>query len=264
MWFWMLSLALADDPKFEETDKALTDEPVKEDKLSAELGGAYTTGNTDFWTFNSTVNAAFRRSSNKLGVVAGAVTGKSVVDADGDGIISDLEKEAGRVRNAQRLFVDARYDRFLGEKQSVYVLAGAFVDPFAGYDLRSHEQFGYSRVLVDSESTNLLAELGADYAQENYVTGVDPNTRDIIAARALIGFKHTFNDAVSFQDTVEVYENVLDLEDLRVLNKAAITSKLSEKLSLKLSHDLIFDNQPVEGFRKLDQTTMVTVVATML
>ena len=49
-----------------------------------------------------------------------------------------------------------------------------------------------------------------------------------------------------------------------MLNAAAFSAKLSDKFSIKLSHQLTFDNVPVEGFRTLDQTTLVTLVATVL
>ena len=35
--------------------------------------------------------------------------------------------------------------------------------------------------------TNVVAELGLDYAQENYVAGIDPNYQGVLAARALLG-----------------------------------------------------------------------------
>ena len=157
-----------------------------------------------------------------------------------------------------------RYDRFFGEKNSLYLLGGALHDRFSGYDLRTHEQLGYSRLLVSTEATRLVVELGVDYAQEQFVAGVDPDYQGVIAGRAMTGFSHTFNEAVSFTETIEVYENLLDPEDLRVLNSAAVTAKLSDKLSLNLSHALTFDNQPVTGFRPLDMSTTVTIVATLL
>jgi putative salt-induced outer membrane protein YdiY len=52
-------------------------------------------------------------------------------------------------------------------------------------------------------------------------------------------------------------------EDVRLLNTAAINTKLSDVFTLKLSNQLTFDNVPVEGFQKLDQTTMVTFVASI-
>ena len=48
------------------------------------------------------------------------------------------------------------------------------------------------------------------------------------------------------------------------LNTAALTVRLSDAMALKLSHSLVFDNVPVEGFRKLDQTATVSIVTTLL
>lgn len=165
---------------------------------------------------------------------------------------------------ARKATADLRYDRFFGERDSLYVLFGALTDPFAGYDLRTHEQLGYSHLFVANAKTRLVGEFGFDVAQENFVDGVDPSSADIFAARAMLGVAHAFNEGVSFEDKFEVYENVLDPNDLRLLNTASLTSKLSGKLSLKLSHALTYDNAPVEGFEPIDQTTLLTFVATWM
>lgn len=260
----MMSLANAEDPTFVGAEKPPTEEVKPEAKLGAELGGSLTTGNSDFYQISAGLNGSYKWDKNKLGLVAGALLGSGRVDSDGSGALNGVERTSDRVRNAQRVFGDARYDRFFGEKNSLYALAGAFHDPFAGYDLRSHEQLGFSRVLVKNDDTSWVVEVGADYAQENYVSGVDPGYQDIFAARVMTAFSHKFSESVGFQDTLEIYENVLEFEDMRILNSASISSKLSNKLSLKLSHTLIFDNVPVEGFQKLDQTTMATFVASIL
>ena len=127
--------------------------------------------------------------------------------------------------------------------------------------MRSHQQIGYSHLLVSTKRTEVRAEGGVDYAQEWRTTDEFAN---ILAARVLLGAQHAFNDNVVIADTFEVYENVIDLADLRILNTASLTAALDSKLSLKVSHSLIFDNVPVEGFQPLDQTLGVTLVATLL
>lgn len=241
-------------------------EPAEETEttLSAELGGTLVTGNAVFYAINGALAASSRWGMNKISAGGGVNLGAAQSDADADGFLSDAERNAGFTQNVKRYWSEARYDRFLTERDSLYVLAGAFVDPFAGYDLRSHEQIGYARLLVDTEETQMRAELGFDVAQENYVAGVDPNRDDIYAGRLLLGVAHKFNESVGFTDTFEVYENVMDLDDVRILNTATLSSALSTKLSIKLSHALIFDNVPVEGFETLDQTTMLTLVASIL
>jgi putative salt-induced outer membrane protein YdiY len=260
----LVAPALAEDPEFSETEKEAEEVEKAETHLSAELGGAMTSGNSELFTVTSTTAFSHKWTENKLALVAGATWAKGRVDADGSGSIDDVERAAPMVENARRVSADARYDRFFGERNSLYALAGAFTDPFAGYDLRTHEQLGYSRILVDEEKTHLVAEIGMDYAQENFVPGVDPNYADVIAARVMVGLRQRLTEGVEVTDTLEAYENVLDLEDLRVNNDLAVTVRLSDVLGLKLSHALRFDNQPVEGFRSLDQTTLLTLVATLL
>lgn len=243
-------------------DAETADAPVT--TLIAELGGTWTTGNAVFYTINGGVSAAHLWQRNKLSGSAGLSFGAAKVDTDENGALSQAEKDADYVENAKRLAGEIRYDRFVSERGSLYALVGAFTDPFAGYDLRSHEQVGYAHLLVNDEDTQLRGEIGFDVAQENYVDGVDPNTDDIFSGRVLVGLAHKFNESVAFSNVAEYYNNVVDTDDFRFLNTAALTSTLSSKLSLKLSHALTYDNVPVENFGKFDQTTMVTFVATVL
>lgn len=265
-----LAPANAAEPKFVGTDKAGEAVEKPEAKLTAELGGALTTGNSEFYTLTAGLNGSYRFQRSKFSLVGGAVTGSSRVDADGNGTLDDDERQVPMVQNAKRFYGDLRYDFFISGHDSLYALVGAFHDPFSGYRLRSHEQVGYSRMLLKTDDTQLVAELGADWAQEYYFGDVDPS-RDvgILAARVMVGLNHKFSEGVGFQDTLEVYENVIDTADLRILNSASMVSALSSKLSLKLSHNLIFDNRPV-GYgtdaakRPLDQTMQVTLVASIL
>ena len=268
----LASVAHAEDPTFVETQDPKQKFEKPETHLSAELGGAWATGNVVYYSVHGGALFDHRWGRNMLGAKAGVNVGRSKVDADGNTLLDESERAAPMQQNAKRYEAEARYDRFVGPKDSLYALAGAFVDPFAGYDLRSHEQLGYSRLLVDTEKVMLKTEIGADVAQENYVDGAALEHQNIYAARLLVGTLINFNENVSFADTFEVYENVVDPNDLRMLNTASLTSKFSSVFSLKLSHALAFDNVPVEitnaaganvPLQKLDQTTLVTLVASI-
>ena len=259
----LVATAVAQDPEFETATVVAEEEATAEESettASAELGGLWTSGNAQLYAVNAGIEAQHRWDRNQLSGVLGANLGAAVPDANGDGRVDENERLAGYVENARRAFTDVRYDRFLSDRDSVYALAGAFHDVFAGYDLRSHEQVGYSRLLVKNDSSTLRLEGGLDWAQEWRTTDEYAN---IVAARVLVGLKHAFNDNVRFSETLELYENILTPEDLRILNTATLSSTLNSTFSLKLSHALIFDNLPVEGFRKLDQTTAVTLVVTL-
>ena len=82
-----------------------------------------------------------------------------------------------------------------------------------------------------------------------------------LAGRIMMTAEHTFNQHVKISDTLEVYENVFDVNDLRIYNIATLSTKLSDRFSLNISHRLAFDNVPVQGYQPLDQSTFVTLVA---
>ncbi len=260
----LAAAALAEDPVFTGTEKEVAAAEKPEAHLAAELGGSGSSGNTSFYTVMTAANGSYKWTQNKVGFTLAGVYGRGRVDADASGSLDATERLATPVNTAGRATLDVRYDRFFAEVNSVYVLAGGLFDPFAGYDLRTHEQLGYSRTLVDTEDTNLVAEIGFDYAQENYVDGVTPNYADIYAARQMVAVTAKVNENVGFTEMVEVYENVLDLNDIRVLNTASILMKVSNTLQFKLGHSLIYDNVPVEGFGKLDSTISATLVASIL
>jgi len=260
---FIATIAQAEDSVFA---GSVPDDPAekKETHVSAEAGGTYVTGNTAFYAFNALAKADHLWSRNKMSGQLGGTVGGSKDDTDGDGFLSEVERDGPLEESARRVFGEARYDRFLSDLDSVYALAGAFHDPWLGYDIRSHEQVGYSHLWVNTEQTQFRTEFGVDIAQEDYIESVDPPYNDVLAGRILLGLTHAFNKNVGFSETFEIYENVLDFDDVRMLNTASFTSNINAKLSLKLSNILIFDNVPIEGFAKLDTTSMVTFVATIL
>lgn len=261
--FSLLLASLAFGQDFEETKK--DGDAVEEavGTLSLELGATYTSGNTQYFTVNGSLIGGYKWGNNGLQAKAVGVYGMSVVDLSGDGTLSDAEINEGFTANASKVIGYARYDRFFG-KNSLYVLGGALVDPFSGYDYRFNEQLGYSRQIISTEETVFVGELGIDFAQENYVEGVDPNSDLVLAARVMLGVTHKFNENVSLTEEIEAYENLMDYQDLRILNTLAITMKMSEAIGLKVANSIIADLQPVEGYRQVDQTTMATLVVTFL
>lgn len=261
----LVQATLADDPPDfagASTETLTFETPTS--RVAAELGGAFTAGNTRTYTLNASLDADHGWGHNRLGIDTGVNLGRSIIDADGDGHIDMDEHDAGWVETARKLWIDLRYDRYVSPRESLYALGGTLVDPFAGYDNRSHVQVGYSRLLFQDEDTHMVSEIGLDGAREDYVQGVDPGLGHVVAVRMMLGLTHTFNENVSFTNKLEVYENVPNLVDLRILNQASIGARLADTLSLKLSHNLVYDHDPVEGYQPLDHTTTVTFVAHLL
>jgi hypothetical protein len=252
-------------PEFKEFEDPEQEFEEAEKKLSAEFGGVWATGNTVFFNVNASVDGSFKWKKNKLGTNAVVTVGRGLVDTDGDGALSDPERFVPWTETAKRATLGGRYDRFFGKKNSIYALVNGVADPFVGYKLRTNEQLGYSRILYQTEdATEIVAEIGMDFAQENYIDGVDPGSANVLAARAMVGISHTFGENANISESLEVFENVLTPIDLRLINELAVTAKVTNAVALKLSHEFRFDNEPVSGFVPADQQSLATIVVTIL
>lgn len=272
MFLIPVSFAQDDLAEFTKAEKGSEEAAKPETDLSAELGGALVSGNAIYYSVNGSLVFGHKWSKNKLRADARTNYSAGKADLDANGTLSEAERSEISQELARKLSSDVRYDRYLTEKDALYLWVGGMHDPFAGYTARVHEQFGYARDVIGNDSTKLATEIGFDWAHEFFTEAQaegnnfleDSDTyENVLAGRVGVGFSHAFNENVSFSDTVDAYVNVMDPADTRVLNSASLNTKLSGNFSLKLSHQLTFDNVPVEGFQKLDQTTMVTLVASI-
>lgn len=273
----MLLLALAgvahaQDPAYDRV-KAAEDAVEKPDTdLTANLGFSYASGNAVFIAVNGGLKFAHKWGQNRLQFDAGTNLNLAKIDTDGNGTLGADERAQKLTWTSQRVASAARYDRFFGAKDSLYLSGGFERDALAGLLWRFNEQFGYARVLVGTETTKVNLEAGVAYAEENFATGADADGNPIytkvldshyLAARVFFGASHSFNKYVSLSDNVEMFENLFTPVDFRLTNTLTLSTKLSDKFSINVGHLLAFDNQPVEGFQKVDQTTMVTMVASI-
>jgi len=267
---FLAAAAFADDEIFVEPGDPLAkpvDAPEKD--LEAELGGAWSAGNTDSRKLSASYAAAYRWHRNQLSSAGQLTLGSALIDEDGDGHLSEEERTRSRVRTAQRASGDLRYDRFLSDRNSLYVLGGGFTDPYAGYDTRFNGQLGYSHLLLfepgqDDPDTSLAAEVGVDAAREDYTDGVVPNRGVKYNARGAVGFVRVLTKSLAFGQDVEVFVNVQDPKDTRLISDTAITNELTSTMSVKLSYTMTYDTDPVEGYVPADHQGLVSLVATVL
>lgn len=257
----LVATALGADPEFVGAATPGQDLGAPRWSGAAELGGVWTSGNTVAYALTANLQGARTWSRNRLGLGLAANVGRGLADTDADGRLDPDERTAPMVETARKYAGDLRYDRFVGKKDSLYLLVGTLADPFSGYDNRAHGQLGYSRTFRTGKPLSFVAELGADVAREDTIEGTDPALQWVYAGRVMGGLGYTFGPGAELSERLEIYENIRDVEDLRVLSTLAFTARMSTVFSLRISHSLTFDNQPVEGFLPLDLSTVATVVA---
>jgi putative salt-induced outer membrane protein YdiY len=259
----VFALAQEPEPVSEPPAPSPEPEPAAETRVTAEAGGAVATGNAQYTNVSGSLKADRTVGKSKVQGLLAGFYGRSAVDGNADGRIDSDEREAGMIENARNFSAEGRYDFLLRDRSSIYVLVGALHDRFAGYQLRSHEQLGCSQTLFENESTTLKAEAGVDAAQEFYVEGTDPSRDFPISAVVKLAMDQQLRETLAFSFKAEVYQNVLEIDDLRLLTETSLTSQLNGRLSLKLTHKLSFDNQPVENFQPVDQILTAGLVVTV-
>lgn len=246
------------DPKFE-FGKVDEVKKVKgtEYNAQAEAGVVFTTGNSETTTITAGLKAARKQGDNKLsleGSLTYARTGLRVLnDINGNGLVDD-ESEITSVRTttAENWSGKIRYDRFLTAFNSLFVAALINRDVPAGRELVLGAQIGYSRQLFKSKSSEAVAELGADYSNEDLVTGP---AIDILSARAFLGYKAEMTEGTTFETSIEGLTNLNEEtlltnpdggpgKDTRVNFKASVSAKIGHNLAFQTSIEAKYDHRP--------------------
>lgn len=222
---------------------------------TAEAGLIVTTGNARTTSLAATARAARIDPRNKLeaqlSLAYARATIRGAADADASGAIEadELVETATTTTNAWQSRL--RYDRFVTGENALYVAALASADRPAGKDLVGGGQVGYSRRLFKDEHHEVVAELGYDFSYEDLAVG-DPLS--IHSARAFAGYKGTIDDKTAVEGSLEALTNLNTLatlpeessafEDTRASVVAAVTTKLTDDVSLSVSVAARYDTRP--------------------
>jgi hypothetical protein len=268
--------AYADDPKFEYGKKEdVKDVKKVEWKASAQGGFILTSGNSHTSTLSAGATASRKAGDNKLSLDFGASYGKSdikiAVDDDAPGTPGAGKVGADEIYTVEQVTTNAymlkgRYDRFLTEKNSLFVTARAGADKIAGKSLIAGGQIGYSRLLVKNKNHEMASELGYDYSYESYeAPGVA--SLSIHSARLFLGYVGTLSDVTALTASAELLTN-LSAEDTapndqdgdgnagddmpgidafgdnRFTGKLGITTKLSTDISFRFGFTAKLDSAP--------------------
>lgn len=282
-------------PKFEYgKSEDVKDVKGTEWDATAEAGVVLTSGNSRITTLTGGFKATRKQAKNKVSAeAAGAFARTSNLvanDANGDMVLTSDEVRREDKDSAKNAAAKVRYDRFLTEKNSLFVAALAGTDPLAGKDLTAGGQLGYSRLLYLSDAHELAGEFGYDFSYEKFATD-DPTATSSISihsARAFTGYKGKLSETTTVEGSLELLANVNGqtingrdvsaFEDLRVNLASSIAAKLSKSVALSFSFGAKYDKVPaplaIAGFMldptdppessKMDTVTKASLIVTFL
>lgn len=243
--------------------------PEKENKLdgttaSLSAGGMQTTGNSRQLaaTANGAVETRFDNNGLGFSILGNYARGA----AEGEPVEVTAENVQGRLR----------YDRYLVDRLSLFLINTGRHDRFQGLDLRYNLDPGVKYVFLQRQPTQAWVELGYDFqydvrrdearvqldADGEPIVGAELLDKTAIdhSARGFLGLKHSFNDAVTFQAGAEYLQSLVDTNRRRVNFDALFASQIGGGLSLGVGFGARFDNAPLPGKKKTDTATTVSLI----
>ncbi len=241
--------------------------PTKEDKLdgttaSLSAGGQISTGNSQLTAGTASGAYETRFSDNGIGISLLGNYGQSATPPSRDERVT-VQNVQGRIR----------YDRYLTDPFSVFLLNTGRHDRFQGLAFRYNLDPGVKYLFVQEPTTKAWGELGYDLQYDirrrDAIRHVDPTTgvttyddKTVLdhSTRVFLGFNHAFNDAVTFGTGIEYLQSVVHTEQWRINYDALLAAKLWGGLALGAGFNLRYDHHPLEGIKQLDTQTVLSVI----
>jgi putative salt-induced outer membrane protein YdiY len=231
-------------------------------QVQAKGGLLITSGNSQSRNGNLGLTGSHQTGFNKVSFEGSVAYGRSNVltPVIENMVVTGLTRTPETTTNQWK--TRARYDRFLTENNSAYVLGQLGADRVAGKKLVGGGQAGYSRQLVKNDMHTTVAELGYDFSYESYLASPPVDAVAIHSARVFVGqalrltsdtgitgslealFNLNKEKAPDASDSTGATQEVKAFKDTRVTGKVGLTTTLWKNLSFGFSFGVLYDQNP--------------------
>lgn len=256
-----------------EGPKKAPEAPKIEDKvdgtnITVATGGMWSTGNSR--QLAGTANGAFetRWSNNGLGA--------SILGNYGQGAPPGADVRV----TAQNVQGRARYDRYVIEDASLFLINTGRHDRFQGLDFRYNLDPGFKYLFMKAAANTFWAEAGYDLQHDirrdadrgvldaNKAPVLDASGRPVLldktqtdhSTRLFVGFKHSFNKEVTLATGLEYLQSVVETTRYRLNYDALFAAKVGGGLALGFGFTARYDHAPLQGKEKLDTASTVSLI----
>jgi putative salt-induced outer membrane protein len=171
---------------------------------------------------------------------------------------SFIRNEATDVVTAKSFSYSGRAERAINTRVSAFGEYAFFRDRFAGVDDRNSVLGGVSLKAVTSARQTLGIDLGAGYLNEHRVIKPDVSN-GVYALGSAYALK--LSATADLKDDLSFLGSVRTSDDWRVAHTIALTARVTDVMSLKVSNTVRYVHVPPVGFKTTDTTTAVALVA---
>ncbi len=160
---------------------------------------------------------------------------------------------------ARRLNGQVRSARTIGQAAELFGRANYLRNTFAGIEHSWDAAVGVTAILYQNTPQRLAIDSGFGYLTEDRTQGLG---RDL--ASVDLGVRHAweFSKRNRLTNDAAIKTDIERTGDWRVNHIAALQAGLNSILSLKVSHELSYRNEPVPGFTRADTVASAAIVAT--
>lgn len=213
---------------------------------NTELSFVSTSGNASSSTLG--LKSAFVGSADvntfklELGGIRGETTFRSLT-ATGTASDFTVVEATDSELTAESYFARTRYDRSFG---TAYGFGGAGWDrnTFAGIQNRYALVAGVGNAWVDTETSRFKTDLGATYTIQKDVSPAPGADDGFGGLRFSVDAMRQLTSTTQFTSVLVADENIEDTDDFRADWVNSLSVAMSDRLALKTSLQLLFDNKP--------------------
>lgn len=212
---------------------------------STELSFVNTSGNTEVTTFAAKDKLTYKFSPKIETILR----------------LSALYGKSDGVKNSENYSAKLKGTYLISERFYTGIVAGWSKDIFAGIDSKIWvgPALGY-KVLTGPKHT-LDFEAGIEYVDEKFT---DDTKNDYFNGRAFTEYAYAFSEKSNVSQSLEFNYDFENSNNYDLASVTAVTTALSDMLSLKASYNINFVNAPVPTtLKKTDTTLSVSLIINM-
>ena len=171
---------------------------------------------------------------------------------------AETEVDGKTDKSAERYATELHLEYAITERFYTAAHGGWLRDKFAGIDDQYYfgPSVGYKFLIGPKHF--LKAEAGVDYVTEDYTDNTDD---DYMRGRAFGEYAFALTEKTRFSQSLEYLHDFDNSDNYNVNSETALITALSDKLSLKTSYVINYDNEPVpKDLDDTDTTLAVTIV----
>ncbi len=214
---------------------------------TAEFSLISTTGNSEASTFG------FKNTLERLWNNARLTVGLGGLNAESDAISRSAIGTPSRFEirdtsvtstTAENYYLRARYDRDISERLYWFAGLGWEQNEFTGFSSRTTAIAGTGNRWWSTAKGHFYSDYGLTYTEQDDLI-LNPATEGGSAGLGLgWDFLYNFNASTSYTNVLTVDQNLDESDDSRADMMHSLSVSMTEKIALKLSYRLLYDNLP--------------------